>query len=194
MDEIGGVKVTANDILDRLIEYYNDTRQWVCYPELRIGTGLKIYRNDNHQQRIDLWVLNCYPSKKFERIAFEVKISRGDFIHEINTPDKRQAALKLSNYYYFATPKGLVKPEEIPPECGLVEIDPDSDKLRWKAKAPRRETENPSWRFLAQLARTANGGTKIANLKDSLDFYTNMANRLKKENDSLKKRLIEMGG
>lgn len=166
----------------------------MCYPELRIGTGFKIYRNDNHQQRIDLWVLNCYPSRKFEKIAFEVKISRSDFLHEINTPDKRKAALELSNYYYFATPKGLVKPEEIPPECGLVEIDMDSEKLKWNVKAPLRETKEPSWRFLAQLARTANGGTKIANMKHSLEFYTNRTNRLQKENDRLKKRLIEMEG
>lgn len=185
--------MTAGEIAKQLMEHYNDTRQWVYFPEMRVGTGYKTYRGNNPEQRIDLWVLNCYPSRKFEQLAFEVKVSRSDFLHEIKNPTKRQAALELSNYYYFATPKGLVKPEEIPPECGLVEIDLDSTKLRWQVKAPWRETKEPSWRFVAQLARTADGGAKVARMKHSLEFYLNKVTRLENLVQDYRNKLREAG-
>ena len=78
-------------------------------------------------------------------------------MHEIKQPKKRQQALEVSNYYYFATPKGLVKQEEIPPECGLVEIDKNSNRLSWSVKAPYRETEEPTWSFVTSLLRLAKG-------------------------------------
>ena len=145
----------------------------------------------NHRQRIDLWVINCFQSKGLLKIAFEIKVSRSDFLHERNNPDKRQPALMLSNQYYFAAPKGLIKPEEIPPECGLVEMQPDKQTLLWTIKAPMRETEEPTWRFVTSILREAKGEFKhntlesrirgyqheVRNLKDTVKILREMLNR-----------------
>ncbi len=152
--------MTSSDILMRLKKEFNDTRQWAFFKELRVGTGYRewdqvgcCYDPNNPEQRIDAWVINCYPSKKYEKIAFEVKISRNDFLNEIKNLNKRKQALLLSNRFYFAAPKGLINPQELPEECGLVEIEEGKVYCEWIKKAPWRDVEEPTWRFLASLAR-----------------------------------------
>ncbi|PWK05259.1 MmcB family DNA repair protein [Tumebacillus permanentifrigoris] len=131
--------------------------EWAVLSELRVSTGINIKKlKQNLQQRIDVWAINCFPSKGFHRIAYEIKVSRADFLHEIKHPEKRQRALELSHQFYFVVPKGLVKPEEIPEECGLMYVD---DKLRTRIvkEAPIREnTAPPDWGFLASVARMGN--------------------------------------
>ena len=131
-------------------------RSWALLPELRVGTGYKnLKANINPEQRIDAWAICLYPSKGLCRVAYEIKVSRSDFLHEIKNPEKRLQAMQYSNQFYFATPKGLVKPEEIPTECGLVEIDEDGSS-RYVVGAPYRDTEPDTWiHLLAAIARRA---------------------------------------
>jgi hypothetical protein len=136
-------------------------REWAFFAELRAGTGYSTYDYEqkkrkpfNPEQRFDAWAINLYPSKKHERIVYEIKVSRSDFLHEIKNPDKREQALNLSNYFYFATPKGLVSIDEIPDECGLIELDDDLTTKVIK-KAPYRNSEHLSWQFVCSLARRA---------------------------------------
>jgi len=85
-------------------------------------------------------------------IAYEVKVSRSDFLVEMKKPTKRKLALFYSNLYYFATPKGLIRPEELPPECGLIELQ-DNGRMRIAVEPPWRECHPPSWHFVASIAR-----------------------------------------
>ena len=151
--------MTTKDILAFLEDYYSDARQFAFFKELRIGTGYRkynrksgIYEEDNPEQRIDAWIINCYESKKFEKIAFEIKVSRSDFLHEIKNPQKRKQAMKVCNLFYFVAPKGLIKVDEVPDDCGLIEIS-ESGRFNWTKKVPWRDTEPPSWKFIASLAR-----------------------------------------
>jgi hypothetical protein len=169
---------SASQIVAALHAYY-DRPNVVSFAELRVGTG---YGKDA-EQRIDFWVMDLMPSQSCRRIAIEIKVSRSDFLNEIKHPTKRRRALLLSNEFYFATPPGLVKIEELPPECGLVEVHPDhgaaSDalfgdiahsrsegartwmlkhsqkRLHFKVAAPWRDSNPPSWRFVAALLRRA---------------------------------------
>lgn len=89
--------------------------------------------------RIDAFVVRCWQSGiGNRRIAFEVKTSRSDFLTEIRSPAKRREALELSHQFFFATPQGLVSPTEIPPECGLIEVNPKGG-TRIVVKAPVRD-------------------------------------------------------
>ena len=136
-------------------------KEWAFFSELRAGTGYSAYdyaqkrkKPFNPEQRFDAWAVNLYPSKKHERVVYEIKVSRSDFLHEIKHPEKRDQALQLSNSFYFATPKGLVDKSEIPAECGLIEVD-DQLNARVVVKAPFRESECLSWQFLCAIARRA---------------------------------------
>lgn len=128
---------------------------WAFFEELRAGTGYRsTAKGINPEQRFDAWAMSLWPSKNFERVAYEVKVSRADFLRELAAPKKRQQALQLSNYFYFAAPRGLIKPEELPPETGLVEVWPGESVAHVMVKAPYREgPEFPTWQFMASIAR-----------------------------------------
>lgn len=51
--------------------------------------------------------------------AYEVKISRADFLSDIRSEKWRKYLLSVERLY-FAVPKGLVDVREVPPECGLT--------------------------------------------------------------------------
>lgn len=146
-------KMSAAEVL-RCLGFDYPSPEWAFFEELRLGTGWDYGNTDGIKadQRLDAFAMHTWPSRGFLRIAFEVKVSRGDFRHEIKHPEKRACALALSNQYFFVTPMGLVKPEEIPEECGLIEIKPTGGRIV-RVQAPWREAINPPLRFVASLAR-----------------------------------------
>ena len=118
----------------------------VFIPEFRIGTGY----GKNNEQRLDAWAMEL--TDKMVRRAFEVKVSRSDLLSELANPRKRARALLVSNEFWFATPPGLVKPDELPLEAGLIEVGQEGE---WHVvePAPWRDTPPPTWRFVASLIR-----------------------------------------
>jgi len=140
--------MTSNEVLTLLLDHYQFAH-CLLLPNLRIGTGF----GKDGEGWIDLWVIHPHPSKMFRR-SYEIKVSREDFQRELRKPNKRRPALRLSNEYYFAAPPGIIKREDVPIECGLVEVDPTA-KSRYTTivPAPWRDTEPPTWRFVAALAR-----------------------------------------
>lgn len=115
--------------------------------EMPTGTGY----SHGEASKIDAFYMACRPSENFKRIAYEIKISRADFLREIKEPRKRRAALRVSNQFYFVTPADLVRTEEIPLECGLMELGPHG--LYEKVNAPFRDGLPASWHFFAAFAR-----------------------------------------
>jgi hypothetical protein len=141
--------LTADAIIVALYDHYSRS-DWLCFDELRVGTG---YGKDA-EKRIDFWAIEAIPSKRFRRVAYEIKVSRADFLAELRQPRKRARALLLSNEFYFITPPGLVKDAELPPECGLVEVH-DLGFLTFRHAAPWRDSAPPTWQFLAAVVRRA---------------------------------------
>lgn len=148
---------TSREIVDALKGKYRNPyngHKWACFEEMRMGTGWGL----GNDQRIDLWIMGMWSSNS-GREAYEVKISRSDFLHEMKNPAKRRQALRVSNRFWFATPFGLVKPEEIPLECGLIELGyVESNGARKLEQvvtvdAPWRDTAPPNWTFVAALCR-----------------------------------------
>jgi hypothetical protein len=130
---------------------------WAFFDELRVGTGF----GHGSQHSIDAFAIALWPSNHWASHAYELKTSRADFARELRQPLKRRPALRYSNMYWFATPEGLVKPEEIPIEAGLVEV-------RWRGggyprredwfinvvlQAPWRDIPAPTWNLFASVAR-----------------------------------------
>jgi len=142
-----------NTTILKALKERHPENQWAFFRELRVGTGYRnVKKGLNPEQRLDAWAINLYPSKNFLRIAYEIKVSRGDFLREMKQPQKREQALQLSNLFYFVTPVGLIKPEELPPEAGLIEVI-DEQQSKIKVVAPVREGGELSWQFLASIAR-----------------------------------------
>lgn len=149
--------MSAREVTDHLRASYSPGgragNEWAFFDELRVGTGYKWgSKGFNPEQRLDAFAINLWPSKDFLRIAFEVKVTRSDFLGEIKKPEKRATGLMLSNQFYFVTPLGLVSKDEIPEECGLIEIKEDGSR-KFTVKAPRRDAPDPPLQFLAAIAR-----------------------------------------
>ncbi len=133
--------------------------EWVYLEEVRLGTGYGGFFLPGHhatiknEQRIDGFALNCYKSKSYRRIAIEIKISRGDFLKEVKSPDKRIGAMMLSNQFYFAAPEGLIKVDELPEDCGLIEVRGDFQATKVQAAWHEASAWHPA--TVASVLRSA---------------------------------------
>ena len=103
------------------------SKEWALFFELRNGTGRKkkSLRKKEPPRYIDAFAINLWPSKNHRRIAYEIKVSRADFLKELKTPEKRAWAIEISHQFYFVAPAGIIKLEEIPAGCGLLEVIDD---------------------------------------------------------------------
>lgn len=146
---------TAADIVSALRSHHGPGGQvvppWLFIANLRMGVGFASSTNPHADQSIDAWAMALWSSLKLEKVAYEVKVSRHDFFRELENPDKRQAALSVSNLFYFAVPASLVAVNEVPDEAGLVYVD--GRGCHFVKRAPRREGPAPSWSFIASVAR-----------------------------------------
>lgn len=124
---------------------YTGAPRWIYYTELMNGRSVS--------RRVDFWAMNCWHSENYLRISYEIKISRSDFLHEIKDPSKRDFGMSISNQFYFVTPPGLIKDEELPESCGLVEMS-EEGQLITVIKAPMRKPDFIfTWDFAAVLGR-----------------------------------------
>lgn len=63
-----------------------------------------------------------------QRTAIEIKISRADFFRD--TLEKRAPWMRHTDRFIYLTPTGLVKPEEVPEQCGLWEYNSTLKTIR----------------------------------------------------------------
>lgn len=96
-------------------------------------------------RRMDAWVM----SRSWARatcIAYEVKVSRRDFLGDKKWPDY----LGLCNELYFVSPHRLITVEECPPDAGLMWVAKTGTRIYTKKKAPYRQIEIPEslWRYI----------------------------------------------
>ena len=140
-------KVSDAVVTEKIIQWLYKRHcgyEWACFCELRSGTG------GRYDRTFDFWVMNTWPSKKYERIGYEVKVSRADFAKEIASPEKRDRIWKYSNSCYFVAPAGLIGRDEVPEGWGLIELVKNG--LRRKKIAQWHEADLPV-SFLASVIR-----------------------------------------
>jgi hypothetical protein len=85
-----------------------------------------------------------------EPIVHEVKVRRADLLGDLKRESKRAAYLHLSSECWYVIREGIARPQEIPPECGvLVATDSRLDVAR---AAPKRAMRLPfhAWMVLAR--------------------------------------------
>lgn len=120
--------------------------EWLLFFELPNGTGMR-----GQGRYVDALAMNSYPSKQHWRVAYEIKVARGDFLAELNRPEKRAWAMEISHEFWFACAPGVARPEEIPDGCGLLEVR--GDRLTRIRVAPQRQPRAFTDSEVAALAR-----------------------------------------
>lgn len=107
-------------------------------------------------RRCDFWVLHPHASKGYRAAAFEIKVSRADFKRD--DPIKQREARLFSDEFWYVTPPGLIKPEEVPDWAGLTEfhgMDDTWPTFRPVIHAPRRDKDAPSWELVVSIIRNS---------------------------------------
>jgi len=138
-------KASQTRVILELLRHRHSGLEWATFVELNEGTG------SFGGRRIDFFAFNLWPSKKYLKIAYEIKVSRSDFFKELDDPRKREPAERLANECYFATPVGMVQPDEVPEGWGLIEMI--ANGLRIKKRAQQRQVDTLPMPFVASLAR-----------------------------------------
>ena len=173
--------MTAKEITELLRRRYRPP-EWAFFSELRVGTGYSGYDYNqvkNPEQRLDGWALNCWPSKGLTSIAFEIKVSRSDFLSEVANPEKRQQAITHSNEFYFVVPAGLVAVDEIPMECGLMVAKGQGLRI---VKKPTINKPHLELAFCSQHARRSGEVSQETYLEKAVHI-SNLQRRLKEETE-----------
>lgn len=136
--------------LEQLVLQRHDLPAWALVFELANGTGAAA------RGRIDAAAFSCWPSKGFERIAYEIKRSRRDFVREIEAPDKRRWVEQWFHRCYFVCERDVCAKDEVPQGWGLLVPTKKGDKLRQVKVAQAREPDEPPIWFWASVVRSLN--------------------------------------
>jgi len=89
-------------------------------------------------QSLDAWAIK--PSWANPLVTgYEIKISRSDFVND----DKWKSYMDYCNAFYFVCPTGLIQPDELPANVGLMWVARTGTRLYTKRKAPWRDVEIP---------------------------------------------------
>jgi len=91
-----------------------------------------------------------------EPVVHEIKVSRADLLGDLRKPAKRAAYLAMAGAVWYvlgedARGRPIARPEEVPPECGVLQVQGSS--LVVARPAPRRAVERLPfhvWMALAQ--------------------------------------------
>ena len=134
----------ADQIIE-LLRHKHQAPEWATFAELANATG-------GARRYIDFYAMNLWPSSKHKKIAYEIKVSRSDFMRELDRPAKRAFSEQVANECYFAMQVGIIKAlDEIPEGWGLIEATKGG--MRIKKRAQYREIEPLSEGFLMAIAR-----------------------------------------
>lgn len=94
----------ASDIYNLLNAKFSDSRQWIVAREVSDTTG-------GGNRRLDFVAANCYWSKDYGVHAFEVKISKSDFRHELTDPTKHNIFFDDIDTYSIVAPEYVLDSE-----------------------------------------------------------------------------------
>lgn len=126
--------------------------------------------------RMDAWAMKSSWSKP-HTYGYEIKISRSDFMRD----DKWQGYLPYCSEFYFCCPRGLIQPEELPADVGLLWLNSTGSQLYTKRKAARRDVQihENLWRYIVMCRSTIRD--REHTLTDSRDYWRNWL-KLRAEN------------
>lgn len=154
-------KYTADELVERLRGRYGSDA-WLLLEQVANSTGYSC------KSWIDAIAIGLWPSKGLLRLAFEVKVSRSDFLKELATPKKNAWARKCCHEFWFVAPDGVIKEQELPEGAGWLK--PRGKGLTTVRAASRKETVKTTDGFIASLCRNASGESKRRTYSEEQDI------------------------
>ena len=136
-----------NTIVGALRSYFLSPAH-ACLEEVRSTTGMDPGRF------CDLLVVSLYPSRGVWFGGVEVKTARSDWVRELKDPTKAESIATYCDYWWVATPPGLITREELPVNWGWISVDPKRAKpCKVEKVAPKLPSSPPTVGFVASVLR-----------------------------------------
>jgi hypothetical protein len=152
---------TADKLISLIEQKYpaeqNAYNKVVILKEVADGTGYE------QERWIDVVIFQMWKSHGLTRSAFEVKISRRDFLNELSHPEKHQWVKDSFHEFWFVAPENVIQLEELP--LGVGFMYPRGDTLCIKRHASRNDKPKLDDELLASFMRSAWKAQRQASLK-----------------------------
>lgn len=160
----------AEDLMAMLRDKY--TRDsYVILEQVPDGTGMFQHR------WIDAAVFSLWPSKGLTRRAFEIKVSRSDFIRELQDPLKHQWVEESFHEFWIVAPREVIQDGELP--NGVGQMYPRGGKLCIKRHCVRNDNPKLDEVLLAGFMRAAWKGINEAENRKEKDVLATSDNYLR---------------
>ena len=137
-------KATATAISEALAEKYA-APVWSYLEQVASGTGATWGRY------ADAVAMGLWPSRGLELLGFEIKVGRGDWLHELRQPEKADAIAKYCSRWWIVTTPDVVKVEELPVAWGLQVLK--DGKLKVIREAPIKKARALDRTIVAAIMR-----------------------------------------
>ena len=112
----------------------NRHSQDICIPQCKSGATWSAKK----MKQFDMWVMKKSYTQPMTWI-YEIKVARSDFLQD----DKWQTYLPYCSDFYFVAPSGIIDPNEVPEQAGLLLSSKNATCLYCKKKAPHRDIKIP---------------------------------------------------
>lgn len=86
-------------------------------------------------RRVDALAMHLWHSRGFALHAYEVKVSRSDWLREVKVPAKADEVCQHADYFHVVAPARCVRDDELPDGWGLIEVHGDGVERPWKLRA-----------------------------------------------------------
>lgn len=142
----------AEDLVKMVRQRYPTERpdgyqKYVVLEQVPDGTGY------GQSRWIDVAVFDMWPSKGLLREAFEIKVSRSDFVRELQNPNKYKWVQESFHCFWFVAPQDVIQLAELPANVGWMA--PRGNKLVVKRHAVRNPDPKLDDTLLAAFMRAA---------------------------------------
>ncbi len=148
-------KITSETLKNLLLRKHSKD---ICIPECKTGSTW----SGRTFQQLDMWVMK--PSwTQVKYWGYEIKVSRSDFLRD----DKWRGYLPFCTDFSFVAPPGIISPDELPEEVGLLLSSKNGTRLYTKKKSPTRDVQIPDsiLRYIIMWRSEKNGGSSKRNKK-----------------------------
>lgn len=85
-------------------------------------------------RRIDFYAMSAWPSSRFVKIAYEIKVARGDWLKELANPDKTEVFRALSDKFFFVLADGIWRDVDLGADRPEGVIIAKAGRLRMKRR------------------------------------------------------------
>jgi len=181
---------------------YLQSAGYLTFTEIQLPGAEDLQNNTWGSGRADVVAVKPHQYVRFALQVYDVKVSRSDFLRDVNGNKWRQY-LRVCHRFYFALPSGLVKTAEIPEEAGLI-VKGEHGWRTVKGPAPNKPDSLNMAVILALLFRGVDERREARDLRLCLafgpggdverahNFGRDVAQRLRQDNHELAPPLLHL--